>query len=147
MGQIQRKFEDVETNLLFNLLNMADILLNDIDRRFQAEGARFCQQKKQNYNKFINKAREAIKWFDEAIANDYWIGAESVAYSYDKMRFEANELIRLNLLYIDRVALNPDNFQHIFDHINSLKSCGIISQEDLSHFQKVKLRAHEAAKE
>ena len=50
MGQIVRKFEDVETNLLFNLLNMADIILNDIDRRFRAEGARFCQQKKQNYN-------------------------------------------------------------------------------------------------
>lgn len=147
MGQIQRKFEDVETNLLFNLINMADILLNDIDRRFRAEGARFCQQKKQNYNKFINKAREAIKWFDEAIADDYWEGAENVSYSYDKMRFEANELIRLNLLYIDRVALNPGNFQLIFDHINSLKSCGIVSQEDLSHFQKVKLKAHEAAKE
>ena len=45
---IAREFEDVETNMLFNLMRMSEILMNDICRRFEAKGSRFQQKKKQN---------------------------------------------------------------------------------------------------
>ena len=138
--QIAREFEDVETNLLFNLMRMQEILLNDICRRFQAKGGRFSQKKKQNYNRFIDKVKEAIKWFDEAIEDDFIEGINGNTFRYDQMRFEANELISLLLLYIDRVSLNSDNFYNIFKYIRSLDSCGIITEEDLKWFQKIKLQ-------
>lgn len=136
---MSREFEDVETNLLFNLMRMQEILLSDICRRFKAKGGRFSQKKKQNYNRFIEKVKEALKWFDEAIEDDYIIGVDGNAFQYDKMRFEANELITLLLLYIDRVSVKPENFYNIFKHIRSLESCGVITEEDLEWFHKIKL--------
>ena len=61
---ITREFEDIETNMLFNLMRMSEILMTDICRRFEAKGSRFQQKKKQNYNKFIAKVNDALRWFD-----------------------------------------------------------------------------------
>lgn len=137
---ITREFEDIETNMLFNLMRMSEILMIDICRRFEAKGSRFQQKKKQNYNKFIAKVNEALRWFDEAMEDDYIEGANGSNFQYDKMRFEANELIRLLLLYVDRVSLNPDNYPLIFQYIRSLKSCGVVKEEDLDWFYRIKLK-------
>lgn len=140
---VAREFEDVETNMLFNLMRMADILMVDICRRFEAKGARFSQKKKQNYNKFINKVNEALRYFDEAIEDDYWIGVYGDSFQYDKMRFEANELITLLMLYVDRVSLKPEQYPLVFKYIHSLKSCGVVKEEDLEFFYRMKLRPKE----
>ena len=138
-----REFEDVETNMLFNLMRMAEILMVDICRRFEVKGARFSQKKKQNYNKFINKVNEALRYFDEAIEDDYWVGAHGDSFQYDKMRFEANELIILLMLYVDRVSLKPEQYPLIFKYIRSLESCGVVKEEDLEFFYRMKLRPKE----
>lgn len=140
---ITREFEDVETNLLFNLMRMQEILMIDICRQFEEKGARFSQKKKQNYNKFIVKIKEALKYFDDAIEGDFMQSVNGDWYQYDKMRFEANELIRLLLLYIDRVSLEPDNYPKIFRYIRSLKSCGVVTEEDLDFFYRMKLKPQE----
>lgn len=137
---VAREFEDIETNMLFNLMRMSEILMIDICRRFEAKGSRFQQKKKQNYNKFIAKVNEALRWFDEAMEDDYIEGANGSTYQYDKMRFEANELIRLLLLYVDRVSLNPDNYPRIFQYIRSLESCQVVKEEDLDWFYRIKLK-------
>ena len=137
---VAREFEDIETNMLFNLMRMSEILMIDICRRFEAKGSRFQQKKKQNYNKFIAKVNEALRWFDEAMEDDYIEGANGSIYQYDKMRFEANELIRLLLLYVDRVSLNPDNYPLIFQYIRSLESCQVVKEEDLDWFYRIKLK-------
>lgn len=142
-----KEFEDVETNMLFNLIRMAEILMADIERRFHLKGGRFIQQKKRNYTEFINRVHQALNWFDRAIADDYWIGADGQSYHYDKMRFEANELIRLNLLYVDRVSLNADNFEKVFEYIKSLPSCGVIDDKDLEYFNSIRLKAPKQAPE
>ena len=140
---ITREFEDVETNMLFNLMRMAEILLNDINRRFEAKGSRFQQKKKQNYNKFIAKVNEALRWFDEVIEDDYIEGSNGSNFQYDKMRFEANELITLLMLYVDRVSLKPENFYRIFQYIRSLESCGVVKEEELEWFNRIKLKPQE----
>lgn len=137
---IAREFEDIETNMLFNLMRMSEILMIDICRRFEAKGSRFQQKKKQNYNKFIAKVNDALRWFDEAMEDDYIEGANGSTFQYDKMRFEANELIRLLLLYVDRVSLNPDNYPKIFQYIRSLESCQVVKEEDLDWFYRIKLK-------
>ena len=137
---ITREFEDIETNMLFNLMRMSEILMTDICRRFEAKGSRFQQKKKQNYNKFIAKVNDALRWFDETMEDDYIEGANGSTFQYDKMRFEANELIRLLLLYVDRVSLNPDNYHRIFQYIRSLESCQVVKEEDLDWFYRIKLK-------
>lgn len=137
---IAKEFEDIETNMLFNLMRMSEILMNDICRRFEAKGSRFHQKKKQNYNKFISKVKEALHWFDEALEDDYIEGISGNSFQYDKMRFEANELITLLMLYVDRVSLKPENFHNIFQYIRSLESCGVVKDEELEWFNKIKLK-------
>lgn len=140
---IAREFEDVETNMLFNLMRMAEILMIDINRRFEAKGSRFQQKKKQNYNRFIDKVNEALRWFDEALEGDYIEGSNGSNFQYDKMRFEANELITLLMLYVDRVSLNPENYYHIFKYIRSLESCQVVKEEELEWFNRIKLKPQE----
>lgn len=137
---VTKEFEDVETNLLFNLMRMSEILMHDINRRFEAKGARFSQKKKQDYNRFIDYTNKALDWFDKAMEGDYWEGAHCEIYEYDKMRAEANELLQLLFLYIDRVALKGENYYNIFKYIRSLESCNIISEENLEFFQRIKVK-------
>lgn len=136
---VTKEFEDVETNLLFNLLRMSEILMSDIDRRFQLKGARFSQSKKRTYGMFMDNIRKALDWFDKTMEGDYWEGAKGKSCTFDKMRFEANELIQLLLLYIDRVSLKGENYLKIFEYIQSLESCNIVSEENLQWFQKIPL--------
>ena len=131
--------EDIEVNLMFNCLRIIDTLTYDIDRRFAANGARFSHTKKKLYNEYMKKIHEAQAFWERTMENEYWEGSYHDVFTYDKMRFEANELIQLLLLFIDRVALNPENCQSIFKHIRSLPSPGIIDEEDLEFFQKIKL--------
>ena len=140
---IAREFEDVETNMLFNLMRMSEILMNDICRRFEAKGSRFQQKKKQNNNKFIAKVNESLRCFDEALEDDYIEGANGSTFQYDKMRFEANELITLLMLYVDRVSLQPENYYHIFKYIRSLESCQVVKEEELEWFNRIKLKPQE----
>ena len=140
---IAREFEDVETNLLFNLMRMSEILMSDICRRFEAKGSRFKQKKKQDYNKFIAIVNQALRHFDDAMEGDYIEGSNGSTFQYDKMRFEANELITLLMLYIDRVSLNPDNFYKIFRYIRSLESCQVVKEEELEWFNRIKLKPQE----
>ena len=79
------------------------------------------------------------EYMERNLENEYWEGAYHDVFTYDKMRFEANELTQLLLLFIDRVALNQENCWSIFKHIRSLPSPGIIDEEDLEFFQKIKL--------
>lgn len=137
--QIAREFEDIETNLMYDLLLAVDILIEDIDRRFRQKGARFAQKKKRDYNIFINKLRGAMVFFDQVMDNDYWIGSSESVYQYDKMKLESNELIILLMLYIDRVAKNHDNIAKIVDYIKSLESCNVIDEEELEWFNRIKL--------
>ena len=131
--------EDIEVNLMFNCLRIIDTLTYDIDRRFAAKGARFSHTKKKLYNDYMKKIHEAQALWERTMENEYWEGAYHDIFTYDKMRFEANELIQLLLLFIDRVALNQENCWSIFKHIRSLPSPGIIDEEDLEFFQRIKL--------
>lgn len=131
--------EDVEVNLMFNCLRIIDTLTYDIDRRFAAKGARFSHTKKKLYNDYMKKIREAQALWERTMENEYWEGSNHNVFTYDKLRFEANELTQLLLLFIDRTALSQENCWSIFRHIRSLPSPGVIDEEDLEFFQKMKL--------
>lgn len=52
----------------------------------------------------------------------------------DRLREDANELLRLDLLFIDRAALDLDHANSIFKYIRSLPSSGIISEKEIARF-------------
>lgn len=131
--------EDVEVNLMFNCLRIIDTLTYDIDRRFAAKGARFSHTKKKLYNDYMKKIREAQALWERTMENEYWEGSNHNVFTYDKLRFEANELTQLLLLFIDRTALSQENCWSIFKHIRSLPSPGVIDEEDMEFFQNIKL--------
>lgn len=136
---INPPIEDLETNLIYNLLRMVDILTIEVEESFKRTGGRFSKQKKANYKRYITLQEQAIKWFEKNIEDDYWEGANHQPKKFDQMRGEANELLQLILLYIDRQASSPEAHYQIFKYIRSLPSLGFVKEEDLESFQKIKL--------
>lgn len=57
---------------------------------------------------------------------------------YDNFNGWANELCRLNLLYLDRCAGDPDTFAKTFAMLRKRKSGGLIKDEDVSKYKMKK---------
>ena len=60
--------------------------------------------------------------------------------AYDSFQGDANELIRLVMLYIDRTARNKDGFAKVFKTLRLLPSSGIFNDEDIARFKMRELK-------
>lgn len=124
--------ENFEIHMMYDLARAAEILIYDIDRRLRQKNMCFCREKKQLFNKVTSLVEGLMKWYDK-LEDDFVVAGVS-ADRYDLMRVEANELIRLVLLYADRTAKSEENFNKIFDFISSLEGEGLVTDEVLNRF-------------
>lgn len=124
--------ENFEIHMMYDLARAAEILIYDIDRRLRQKGHCFCREKKRQFNMITHNIEGAMKNYDK-LEEDFIVAGLS-AERYDLMRVEANELIRLVLLYADRTAKSEENFNKIFDFIKSLPGEGLVTDEVLNRF-------------
>lgn len=115
-------------NVLMMLLQATTVLVEDIDQQLQAQGNRFHKEKKQyikNYAKCIEQARHWMERF--GLDTSCWeaVGEDSRAYS--NVVADANELIRVVLLYVDR-AHSEDGYYKIVRFLRSLPENGLFPE-------------------
>ena len=121
--------------LLYNLMQAADVLMNDILNGFQNYGTCFSRERKQNYNHCMDAIRTADHYYSQFAEED--LAASAVAsggYSkLDSYRKDANELVRFVMLYIDRSRTN-EAYQKIGSMLDSLPEGGVFPADVIAHF-------------
>ena len=90
------------------------------------------------YCKFIKQASfQFFERIDPHVLDATW-GADDDGKgnpdAVDSFNEDANEIIRLILLYIDRTARNSGNSDIVFDTLNKLSSCGMFRETDIEKY-------------
>lgn len=133
-----RAVETAEVNALFLIGRAGDLIVRDLERRFRDEGSKMRGEDKMWFNRLFASFRSA-KAIYEQIAEPKLVdscakdGSRSAAEWYDEWNLEANELVRLILLYIDRNS-SPANVAELFALLDRQKGDGAIGKEDLERF-------------
>lgn len=118
-----------------------DLKFEGVDANWRRETRFGLQEISKNLDKAVRsfaKARAAYERFIEPSRNkcmkDKETGKFSVQNHDDNMR-DANEIIRLLMLYCDRCFLYFDNVNSVFTHLRSLKGQDIFTDEDIERFR------------
>lgn len=129
----------VEVNLLYELSWACDILLEDISSRMRAKGLTFRHDKKRAFNQFNNFIRLAKNQFDNFqdrdCINRIFVQREHKESDYDKMRSDANTLLRLVCSFVDKCAIKKENEMKVFGYLAKFKSSGLLSESDINRFR------------
>lgn len=121
-------------NVLHLMLQATTVIVEDIDQQLHVQGTRFHREKKQyikNYTRCVEQARYWMEKF--GLDSSCWeaVGEDSRAYS--NVIADANELIRLIMLYVDR-SHSEDGYYKIFRFIRSLPENGIFPEWYIARF-------------
>lgn len=135
-----------ELKLMYLLANAVEIMSQQSFRRLKSVYARHGYTLKENtmltglndYCKFIKLA--SCQFFDRIdphIINATW-GASTDADGaavMDSFEEDANEIIRLLMLYVDRTALNRDGFGKVFQTLRRMPGAGLFRDEDIARYK------------
>ena len=157
--QIKAIRKDIENStipeqlkVLYLMANATEILSQQSFQRIKAVFARHGMLTKENdlltginqYCKFTKMASyQFFERIDPQIINATWgMGrdednpdAPGNPDALDGFNEDANEIVRLVLLYIDRTARNNEAFAKVFRTLRQLPSAGIIHDDDISRFK------------
>lgn len=128
------RIEDVEINLVYMMAMAIERIIDDIDRRFRAKGARFSHDKKMRFNNIIKACKEVKRQSDLIDQTDYkdaFKGREGKWMDYYE---NGLWIARLMLLVCDRITANPDAYYGIPKHLRTRKTAGIVTEKDLERF-------------
>ena len=132
MNQDPVKIVGNELKLAYNFAMATDILLRTIERRLRLFGG-LKQEKKQAFKRFSKAVEDAAYWFDRAYEGDLEAATCGVWTRLDGYRQDANELIRVMMLYIDRTTTFK-TYDELIAYLKSLPEGGIFSAEDLARY-------------
>lgn len=138
--------------VLYLMANATEILSQQSFLRIKAVFARHGLVVKENallsginqYCKLIRQATYAFfERIDPQITNATWgLGrdennpdAPGNSSALDGFNEDANEVVRLVLLFIDRTARNNDGYAKVFKTLRQLSSAGIFTDEDIARFK------------
>ncbi len=138
-----------ELKVMYLLANAVEIMSQQSFRRLKSVYVRHGYTLKENtmltglndYCRFIKMAtRQFFDRIDPHIINATWGAAQdsdstegvAVLDSFDE---DANEIIRLVMLYIDRTALNKEGFGKVFRTLRRLPGAGLFGDEDIARYR------------
>ena len=121
-----------ELKLAYNFAMATDILFQTIARRLQYFGG-LKREKKQAFNRFSKAVQDAAYWFDRAYEGDIEAATCGEWSKLDGYRQDANELIRVMMLYIDRTTTFK-TYDELIAYLKSLPEGGLFSAEDLARY-------------
>lgn len=122
-------------NLLHLMLQASTVLVEDIDQQLRLKGEHFKKEKKQyikNYTRCIEQARYWIEKF--GLDTSCWEAVKEDSRAYSNIIADANELIRVAMLYVDR-AHTEEGYYKIFRFLRSLPENGIFPEKYIGRFQ------------
>ena len=123
------------TNIMYIMLMCVDILQEEIDKEFRKHSERFHHEKRQAFNRYKKCMLDASVWIEKfGVDQSVWEAVHENTSRFDGFRADANELLRLVLLYVDR-SHTEDGFYKIFRYLRSLPENGIFSEEDVAKFE------------
>lgn len=123
-----------EVTVLHLMLQAATVLVEDIDQQLRREGASFRQDKKKalkDYTRCIEQATAYMEKF--GLDTSCWQAVHEDGRKYSNIIADANELIRLVMLYVDRTR-SEEGFYAIFRHIRSLPEGGVFPDWFIGRF-------------
>lgn len=128
-----------ELKLAYNLAQAVDILLASVARRLSAFGG-MKREKKMAFSQFRKAVESAAYWFDRAFEGDLEAATCGEWLKLDGYRQDANELIRVMMLYIDRTTTYK-TYGELVKHMEDMPEGGIFSAGDIARFNfKAKCR-------
>lgn len=123
-------------NLLFLMLQSADVLVEDIDYQLRLRGDHFKREQKQAFNTYTRKQREASYWLHDVIKidNAFWEATDRNSKRYSNAVADAHELLRAILLYMDR-SHTEGGYYRIMRFLRGLPEGGIFPEKTISRFE------------
>lgn len=129
----------VEVNLLYELSWAMDILLEDIESRMKAKKFSFIQDKKRAFNQFNNYVRLAKTHFDnfqdQDCINRIFVYKDGNMSDYDRMRSDANTLLRLLCTFVEKCSQKQENEVKVFNYLKKFKGVGLLKDSDIERFR------------
>lgn len=129
----------LEVNLLYELSWACDILLEDIESRMKAKRFTFRQDKKRAFKMFNNFIRLAKNQFDNFqdrdCINRVFVMREHKESDYDRMREDANTILRLICTFIEKCSHKADNEKKVFNYLAKFKGAGLLTDSDINRFK------------
>lgn len=124
-----------EVNMLYIMLQAADILVEDIDQRLRLRDEHFKREQKRAFNTYTKKQREASFWLHDVIKIDeaFWNATDKDSKRYSNSVADAHELLRACMLYMDRSHTEKGYYQ-IMRFLRGLPEGGIFPEKEISRF-------------
>lgn len=125
------------------------ILMEDMDAEMKLEGVSAEWRRETRFglkeisdnigkaSRCFGKARTAYERFIEP-SKDRCMRDKDGRFSpqmYTDNLKDANELLRLSLLYMEKCYQDFDNVNAVFRHLRSLKGCGVLEDTDIERYR------------
>lgn len=125
--------------LAYNFAQATDVILSVVALRVRRFGG-LRQEKKKAFNNFKEAVERAAYWYGVAYDGDL---ADATCGDYRKLdgyRQDANELVRMMMLYIDRTT-TWDTCRKVVEFLETMPEGGLFSEKDIKEFDfKAKYR-------
>lgn len=124
-------------NLLINTAFMTaltlELMLRDVERRMNMEGATMKHETKMKFTRFLDFTKKALYQADLLTQDIFDVDAQNRWKNIPVWQEESNELARLILLYADRSA-DTENVYKVFKTLRDIKGEGIVTEEMLHNY-------------
>lgn len=124
---------DLLVNTAFMVALSLELMLREIERRFNMESATFVKEKRQKFTRFLENTKRALYFAEELTQDIFDVDAKDKWKNIPVWQDESNELTRLILMYADRSA-DVDVVNKIFKFIREIEGEGIVDEELLNRF-------------
>ena len=126
--------ENLEINTVYILSLTIERIMDDIERRLNAQKYAFRQEKKMRINNIL-KAIKNIKMQSDLIDQiDFGEGLAGNYGAYQSYQEDAYRLARIILLCADRDTDDPKNLFEVQKLLRSQKGAGIVTEDVLNRF-------------
>ena len=135
MKEIEKTAIGWEVNLMYILLQVVDVLVEDIDWQLRLRGNNFKRELKQSFKRYTQKQKDASYWLHDIIGVDraFWEATEKNSKKYSNSIADAHELLRMCMLYMDR-SHTEDGYYQIMRFLRSLPNGGLFPDEFVARF-------------
>lgn len=135
MEEIEKTPLGWKVNLMYIMLQAVDVLVEDIDYQLRRQSQHFKQEQKQAFRRYTQKQRDASYWLHDVIKIDeaFWEATDKNSKRYSNSVADAHELLRANMLYMDRSHTEKGYYQ-IMRFLRGLPEGGIFPEKEISRF-------------
>lgn len=145
LEQMQKRVEDakahaeqmanLEANLIYDLCNCIDILMFDVEHRYNMVNKALKQEKKQAFSRMVSLGRGIHHNAEMLCDKDMMEAYDGDWNCVDRRRERSNEYIRTLLMYIEKCGESDKNYYTVHQcMVDCEGGLGLVTQEDLERF-------------